>query len=554
MAGAPSPSGANTTPPLVMTSEPPDPIDVDVAFAGVECPDVVPVPSEGRLLTRAQYNHSVRDLFLGRLNADYARTFPPENQVLGFSTNSEFHRVSPLLAEKHMTVAESISNDALPMLPELLPCSTTTADQACAESFIDEFGLRVFRRPLLDWERASFVGLYVRSAPRDGFEGALRLLIQSFLQSPQFLYRFESGAELVSAEPPVYRLDGYELASRLSYLLWNTTPDAELLDAAANGGLDTEDGLTDAAKRLLSDTRAREGISDFYRQWLRLERLQGIARDLDGVPTDLGDAFGYSLEYFTSYAFSNEGGDMAALFSSPTVFLNDALAPLYGVAVPEGLVPGQFFRVELDSEHRAGLLTQPGLMALYAHPTQSAPIQRGVYVRDAILCQPAPPPPPTVNNNPPDPDPSLTTRERFSVHTEDPECATCHQLIDPIGLGFEEFDQLGRYRATENGLPVDASGEVVAVREDAIEGPFNGAAELGRRLGESVQVQQCVVTQWYRYGMGRVEQDADVCSMKSAFERFVASGGKMDELLVGLVTSDAFRYRSEQIANEETMP
>lgn len=529
-----------------MTSAPPEPVDVDVGFAGVECPELQAVPSEGRLLTRAQYNHSVRDLFLGRLSADYARTFPPENQVLGFATNAEFHRVSPLLAEKHMTVAETISDDALPLLPELLPCSVTTADADCAATFIDDFGMRAFRRPLLDWERASFLGLYDRVVGRDGFQGAIRLLIQTFLQSPQFLYRFETGSELVSSDPPVYRLTGYELASRLSFLLWNSAPDAELMADAAAGNLDDPATLETVARRLLDDPRSREGVSDFYRQWLHLDRLAGIARDMDGAVTNLGDVYGYSLDYFTSYVFANEGGDMAALFTSPTVFLNDALAPLYGVAVPPDVAPGQFFRVELDPTQRAGLLTQPALMALYAHPTQSAPIQRGVFVRDAILCQPAPPPPPTVNNNPPDPDPSLTTRERFKVHTEDAECRTCHQLIDPIGLGFENFDQLGRYRTQENGLDVDASGDIVGVREEAIEGPFNGAVELGQRLAESVQVRQCLVTQWYRYGMGRVEQDADVCSMKSAFDQFVGSGGKMDDLLIGLVKSDAFRYRAEQ--------
>jgi hypothetical protein len=259
----------------------------------------------------------------------------------------------------------------------------------------------------------------------------------------------------------------------------------------------------------------------------------------------LGDPWRYSLDYFTGHVFSNDGGNLQALLTSSTVFLNDALAPLYGVAVPEGLAPGQFFRVDLGEQHRFGLLSQPGLMALYAHPDQSAPIQRGVFIRDALLCQPAPPPPPTVNNNPPDPDPALTTRQRFAVHTEEPECSTCHQLIDPIGLALEEFDQLGRYRDTENGIPVDTSGEVVGVREDAILGPFQGTAELGQRLSQSVQVQQCLVTQWYRYGMGRVEQTADLCSMKAAFDRFVAADGDFEELLLGIVASDAFRYRLE---------
>lgn len=548
-------NGVNSSPPLVGTAEPPEPVDTDVGFAGLECGELRPVPNEGRLLTRAQYNNSIRDLFGGRLNRDYAKPFPPENQVLGFGTNAEFHRASPLLAEKQMTVAEAISDDALPLLGEWLPCSVTTADRSCAESFVDDFGLRAFRRPLTADERERMLGLFDRSVARDGFSGAVRLLVQAFLQSPQFLYRFESGATPVSEGEPgpvAFQPTEYELASRLSYLLWNTMPDDALFGAAQAGLLSNAEGLLDQARRMLDDPRTREGVADFYRQFLKLDRLKGVARDLDGMPTNLGDSWRYSLDYFTGHVFTEDGGNLRALLTSPTVFLNDALAPLYGVAVPEGLSPGQFFRMDMGVDNRAGLLTQPALMALYAHPDQSAPIQRGVFVRDAVLCQPAPPPPPTVNNNPPDPDPSLTTRERFAVHTEEPECATCHQLIDPIGLSFEEFDQLGRYRTTENGIPVDASGAIVGVREDAIQGPFVGAVELGQRLAESVQVQQCLVTQWYRYGMGRVEQEEDLCSMKAAFDRFVAADGDMKELLLGIVASDAFRFRTPAL--EEPTP
>jgi hypothetical protein len=527
-------------------------VDADVGFVGLTCDQLTAVPNEGRLLTRAQYNNSVRDLFGGQLNADYAKPFPPENQVLGFSTNAQFHRASPLLAEKHMTVAEAISRDAAPLLPELLPCSVTTGDRSCAEAFVDDFGMRAFRRPLSAVERELMLGLFDRTVARDGFDASVRLVLEAFLQSPQFLYRFETGvAPIADANGTTLALQPteYELASRLSYLLWNTMPDAALFQAAAEGRLSAEEGLLGEARRMLEDGRVRDGISDFYRQFLKLDRLKGIARDLEGTPTDLGDSWRYSLDYFTAHVFSNDGGNVRALMTSPAVFLNDELAPLYGVPLPEGLAPGQFFRVDMAVD-RLGLLSQPALMALYAHPDQSAPIQRGVFVRDALLCQPPPPPPPTVNNNPPDPDPSLTTRQRFAVHTEEPECRTCHQLIDPIGLALEEFDQLGRHRESENGIAVDTSGEIVAVREDAILGPFDGTAELGLRLADSVQVQQCLMTQWYRYGMGRVEQQEDLCSMKAAFDRFVGAQGDMQELLLGIVSSDAFRFRTP--AEQET--
>lgn len=526
--------------------DPPEPVDLDLD--SLSCAEFNPVPSEGRLLTRSQYNNTVRDLFHGRLNADYSADFPAENQVMGFSTNAEFHRASPLLTERQMTAAEHVARDVMPHLAELLPCleagtATAVTDQECAEAFIDEYGSRAFRRPMTTEERAIFVDLFSATYPRDRLVGSLSLVIQALLQSPQFLYRLEFGGEQMQVAG-AYELSDHELASRLSYFLWNSMPDEELFAAARAGSLTTEGGIAEQARRMLDEPMVRDGVADFYRQWLKLERLEGVARDLDGTPTTLGESFSYSLSYFVTHVFSSEGGGLDALMTSPTVFLNDQLAPLYGVDVPADVAAGQFFRVEMDPLQRSGLLTQPGLMALYAHPDQSAPIQRGVFVRDAVLCQPAPAPPPSVDNNPPDPDPNLTTRERFRVHTEDAACASCHSLIDPIGLSFEGYDQLGRYREMENGLPVDVSGDVVGTREEEIRGPFDGAAELAQRFASSRQVRECVVTQWYRYGLGRVEQDVDLCSIARASDHFTAENANMKELLVAIVLSDAFRYRA----------
>jgi hypothetical protein len=238
------------------------------------------------------------------------------------------------------------------------------------------------------------------------------------------------------------------------------------------------------------------------------------------------------------------GKDVSSMMTSPYVFMNPRLAELYGVTLPEGTPVNEFVPVEFEPEQRSGLITQPGLLALLAHSDQSAPIQRGVFIRSELLCQPAPPPPPTVDPTPPDPDPNATTRERFAQHTEDSGCAGCHALIDPIGLGLENFDQLGRYRADENGLPVDASGAIVGTRDTALAGEFDGGKNLAERLGSSQQLQECLVTQWYRYGSGRVEQAADSCSMAQARTALSESQGNLREMLVALATSDAFRYRS----------
>src|SRR5690606_24815219 len=163
--------------------------------------------------------------------------------------------------------------------------------------------------------------------------------------------------------------------------------------------------------------------------------------------------------------------------------------------------------------------------------------------RAQLLCDPPHPPPPTVDNNPPDPDPNLTTRERFAVHTKQAACATCHELIDPLGFGLENYDQFGRYRAEENLLPVDTSGAIVDSPDPSIDGPFTTPFELAERLAKSSAVRDCLSTHWYRFAMGRVEHPSDACSLDQARTRFAESGGDLKELLVALTLTDAFRYR-----------
>src|SRR5690606_29966208 len=233
-----------------------------------------------------------------------------------------------------------------------------------------------------------------------------------------------------------------------------------------------------------------------------------------------------------------DAGNASALFTSKVVYVTPRLATLYGVAPPStDLAP-----VELPD--RAGLLTQPALLAVLAHPDQSAPVLRGAFVRERLMCLPVPPPPPTVNNMPPDPDPNATTRERFRVHTESDECRACHQLIDGIGFGLEAYDQLGRYRELENGLPVDVSGDVVGTGDPELDGPYAGAQALAARLGSSRRVADCLARSWYQYAVGRTPAEADACSLEQVTSAFQRSQGDLRELLVAVTLSDGFRYRA----------
>ena len=517
-----------------VTVEPPNP--------NLNCDSIVPGAAEARLLTRLQYDNTVRDL-LGDLTAP-AQSFPAENTLLGFGNNADAHRASLLLAESHVSAGEAVARAAVARgVDALLPCEAGDRSEDCVARFVTMFGYRAFRRPLAEGESEPFLGLFRQASPLWGFDTALELVIQAFLQSPQLLYRTESlvlaeGAspEEQGGNPAALPLDSYQIASRLSYFLWNTMPDAELFALADTGQLGSLDTVREQARRMLGDERARATVTDFYQQWLGVSQFAGLARVAPGTESvsDYNLSWGQSLDQFIQHTFWEEGGNVAALLSSPSVFMDPPLSALYGVEASA--------EPYLDP-NRAGILTQPGLMALLAHPEQSAPVQRGKFVREQLLCHQLPPPPPDVDTTPPDPDPNATTRERFSQHSSDARCAQCHRLLDTVGFGLEGFDHLGRFRTEEYGLPVDTSGNVVDAGDPNLEGAFNGAIELSNKLAVSPQVEACLATQWFRYGMGRAEQDEDVCSLERAKTDFASTGGDFKELLISLATTDAFRFR-----------
>ena len=527
--------------PVTPTSPQPD---LEVGPPGVspiECSQVAPGAAESRLLTRLQYDNTVRDL-LGDVSAP-ARGFPAENTLLGFGNNADAHRASLLLSERQLSAAEAVAAAAVARgLDGLLPCEAGDRTEECAARFVSEFGYRAYRRPLSTEEAEPMLELFRGGSAQWGFDKGIELVLQAFLQAPQLLYRTESLADWNAGrvEGGAVLLDSYQVASRLSYFLWNTMPDDELFARADAGELSNAEAVRAQAYRMLDDPRARQTVTDFHQQWLGMEKFAGLTRVVSGAegggnPADgglLNASWQASLEQFVQHAFWDAGGDVAALLGSPSVFVDAALAPLYGVQ------PGSF-----EDANRAGILTQPGLMAMLAHADQSAPVQRGKFVREQLLCQLLPPPPPDVDTTPPDPDPNATTRERFRQHSADARCSSCHRLLDNVGFGLEAFDHLGRFRADENGLPIDATGNLVDAGDSEIEGAFDGALELTSRLAGSPQVEACLATQWFRYTMGRAEQDADACSLEEVKSAFASSGGNFRELLVALATSDAFRFR-----------
>ncbi|WP_146658864.1 DUF1592 domain-containing protein [Enhygromyxa salina] len=524
----------------------------DIGAAEQVTPDPVtpePGPTPIRRLTRVEYNNTVYQLFGD--NSQPANAFPPDEEAGGFDNQADVLVVSPLLAESYMVAADKLAAAHTPTLMQQLPnCQGLAAKaDACAsdaDAFVRSFGKLVFRRPLTEAEVQTYVNLFAQGAAPDQAPYSpttgVEMVVSALLQSPHFIYRVEFGmADPASGD--VVELTHYEIASRLSYLLWNTMPDSILFEAADAGRLRDPAEIEAQARRMLDTPRAREAVKNFHRQWLHLDEIEPtiLANGKDAkIYPDFYEGlpllWRLETEAFIDHAVFEQDANIELLFTAPFTMMNAELADFYGVDGPPGI---EFARVDLDPSRYAGIMTQPGIMALFAKPDRSSPIHRGLFVRETLLCQ-APPPPPDNVPEPPSVDPNQTTREQFAEHAENPVCAGCHSLMDPIGFGFENFDGIGRYRATEWGLKVDASGELQGTDVDAA---FTGAVELAQLLASSEQVKACVTKKWFRFGYGRFETDEDEDTLDALEAAFAASNYDIKELIVALTLTDAFRYR-----------
>ena len=512
--------------------------DDDGEPAGCE-DEVLPGAAPLRRLTNWEYDNTIRDL-LGD-DSRPSSAFPTDAAAVGFDTKASAQGVSAVLAEAYMRVAEEVAARATADLGALLPCDPSAGEVACGEAFVDGFGARAYRRPLADDERALLVGLFTASRDQYGFAKAIELVLQAMLQSPEFLYRIELGMPDPDAAEAV-RLTHYEVASRLSYLLWGSMPDDALLQAAADEALGTREEVAAQAQRLLAEPRARQAVANFHWQWLRLGRLDALDKD-PGVYPDFDDALKASMQA-ESVAFLEDvvfdgAGDFATMFTADYSIVDGHLAQLYGVAGPAG---DAFERVDLDPTQRAGILTHASILAATGKRDQSSPVLRGVFVLEQLLCDAPPEPPPNVDTTPPELDPSSTTRERFEQHMADPLCFGCHSVIDPIGFGFEHYDGIGRWRESEGALAIDARGQIPAgPGGDIVE--FDGVLELAGVFAESPVARECFVESWFTYGHGRSPEGEDDCSVTRLRNALDDAGGDVQSLLLELTQTEAFLYR-----------
>lgn len=471
---------------------------------------------------------------------DWAKDFPVESRPkgFGFDDNVDAGLVTSIHVEQYMKAAEALAQKGVENIGKIVPCDYNADPTGCAQTFVTTFGERGFRRPLTATETMKYTNLVTGQS---SFVDGVRIALQVFLSSPYFLYRFEVGAPKGDG---TFALTSYEVASALSYSLWGTMPDSQLFAAAKSGKLDNAAGVAEEARRLLKESRARDIMGTFALQWLGVERVLTADKSTTQFPGYDGaerQGFADETKQFVTHVMFDGTGKYPELLLGGYTFANDATGAIYGL--PAGL--GQTMtKVDQPAERKAGLLGHGSVLASYAHSDQSSPIRRGLFVRETLLCQEFGQPPANAGGVP-DIDPNATTRERFAQHTADPACFSCHQYIDDVGFGFERFDAIGKYRDTESGKNIDASGNMndvngMGTKTDA---PYATLPELAAIIADSRSAKTCFATQIHRFATGRSESVSDLCALRNFEKSFEANGWDMRELVVSVLASDGFRIR-----------
>ncbi len=537
--GAPGPTGRSGATPTPGVPGQPSGSGTPTPVASM-CKTPSPGRAPMRRLSSAEYRNTVTDLFaqvpgIAAMVAPSIKDFPADPDSLGFQNSADFLVVQSLGAQKYLDAAEQLAQAAA-QAPNLVTCPATPDDK-CAGAFARTFGKRAFRRPLSATEAARFDALYAKAAAAGyDFKTGVEWIVFAILQSPQFLYRVELGA------PPKNGLakpSPYEMATRLSYLLWQSMPDDALFAAAEANQLDTPAQIEVQARRLLADPKAGRVI-EYFDEWMDLDVLQDkFARDpvvYKGLNPALPSLLRDETHAFVSSLLKDPNGGFEQLLSAPYTFMNKDLAAHYKASGP---TTATFERVEQPG--RSGVLTQ-GMLLGHDKATRTSIVLRGLKVRTDLLCQIVPAPPgdvPALDAI----DPKLPQRQRLERHRTDPSCSGCHTLMDPIGVAFEGFDAVGRTRTVdENGVPVDTA-TTLSLTEDA-DGPVASAVDLGKRLARSEQARRCYVTNSFRFFYGREVEAADMCSMAQIMTDFKKANYSLSSILTALTKTDAFLYRS----------
>jgi hypothetical protein len=494
-----------------------------------------------RRLNRTEYGNTLRDL--AGTTRDYGQSFPPENLSFGFDNIGEALTVQPLNIELYEQSAEAVLNELFarpasdPVRAGLVGCDPATGGRNCVMQALVSFAQYAYRRPVLEAEVTGLADIaqdFVATGgtPVDG----LKVALKGVLLSPHFIYRVELDPDPTSKVP--HRVSPFELASRLSYYLWSTMPDQPLLVEAQQGTLATDVGLTTQVERMLSDPRAAALASNFVGQWLNLRRTEQVKPDYATFPSfddELRTSLKTESEQFFNELFQ-KGRPISELLTGTFTYVNKRLATHYGLPAPAG---DGFERVDLSGTPRLGFLTQASFLTATSNPTRTSPVKRGKWVLDQLLCSPPPPPPPGVDASGFDMG-AASVRQRLEQHRAMEPCHSCHAVMDPIGLSFENFDGIGSYRTQDQYGPIDATGTLPTADGDV---SFLGASELVPILAKDERFASCVAEKVLTYAVGRGFSSADQATLEAVTTAASAGGKGFRSLFASVALSEAFRSR-----------
>jgi hypothetical protein len=504
-----------------------------------------------RRLTQEEYRNSIADIFGPEI--EVRGVFEPTIRVGGLqAASTTVLSVTPVGFESFTKMADSIAVQvSAEKYRSKLPCApkdAKAADDACTGQILSHYGMMLFRRPLTSDEVKSRVALARTLAEKQkDFYAGLRYGLASLLQASDFVFRKE--VAVPAADKKSYTLDPYSRATRLSYLLWNSTPDHELLDAAQKGELNTQAGLEKQVDRLMASPRLEVGMRAFFNDMMELDTFDTVSKDSILYPK-WGSAIANSAKEETLRTIIGltlkENGDVRDLMTTKKTNINRNLAAIYQLpfSFSGDWVPYQF----APDSGRSGLLTQVSMLAMFSHPGRSSPTKRGVALMDILLCEPTPAPPANVDFSVVnDTSGALkTVRERLMAHATNPTCASCHNHSDPIGLTLEGFDTIGGRRTKENGAVIDVSA---AIKGDK----FAGGEGLGKYLHDNPKFPACVARKLFAYGRGENSEDVSASAFKASYKAFTDSGYHLKTLIKGMAASPEF-YGAPVPSVETTSP
>lgn len=515
-------------------------INPDGCAAAAATNAVTPTPLKVavRRITESQYRHTIADILGPEIKIN--SRFEPEKRDDGLLAvgNSELTLTSAGF-EQYFGLGASIATQALSdkQAAKTVPCvpaSATAPDEACARQFIAHYGELLFRRPLTDGELTARTRVASAGAKQlNDFNGGLRLALTSLLVAPDFLFRIEM-AEPDPTHAGQYRLDGYTKASRLSFLFWDTTPDAELLEAARSGSIHTPAGLTQQLSRLTSSPRYEQGARAFFSDMLQLDGIENLVKDPAIYPKfnqAVADGAREQTLRTTIDLLIQQKRDYRELFTSNETFINRPLAAVY--KVPFSSTGDWASYTFPDSSERSGILTQVSFLSLFSHPGTSSPTKRGIKIYEVFMCEATPNPPADVDFSKVKDSTQGTVRGRLLDHMSNSGCTVCHRRSDPPGLALEHFDGLGQLRTSENGSAIDVSADIKGAK-------VVGAQGLGKYLHDDPRVPACLVRDVYAYGVGRGIDDRQEDYVTEQTKIFAGNGYRVPELMTQIASSPEF--------------